>query len=591
MLERITLRNFRGFREHIVPFRDLTVAVGRNNAGKSTIAEALRLISLVATRYTRLNFTYPPDWTELPRRARGVYPSTRDLEMNTSTLFYQYSEPPATIGARFTNHASIELRIGLGGEAFATITSPLGRPVQTRSGTADLDLPSVSIMPQPEPLQRYERRLAPDYVRSRIGSHLSSQHFRNQLLLFHGQPEFRTFCELAGRTWPGLRVHQLIKPPLETTNPIELHIRDRNFVAEVGSMGHGLQMWLQTIWFLARARRSATIILDEPDVYLHADLQRRLMKHLAGSYRQVIVTTHSVEVMAEVEPEQILIVDRGRGRSDFATGLPVVQRVVEGIGSSANLQFARLWTSKRFIYVEGKDVRLLREWHATLFPEALFALDVIPNCPVGGWDGWAYAVGSTRGFKNALGDEIIFYCFLDSDYHTDHQVEGRLKDARKKGVELHIWRKKEIENYLLDEQIIARLISRQARGTRKPPTAEEARTKTLEIAGQFKEDMFNAYAESYQKDDRAGGLTMANRRAQKHVPDPETDPEDFLRRAPGKEVLRGLATWARAGWGVNLTAQGIARAAHANEIDTEIADVLRKVEAGEPLAEGRWSRI
>jgi hypothetical protein len=38
--------------------------------------------------------------------------------------------------------------------------------------------------------------------------------------------------------------------------------------ADGSQMGHGLQMWLQTMWFLARVGYAACAILDEPDVYM-----------------------------------------------------------------------------------------------------------------------------------------------------------------------------------------------------------------------------------------------------------------------------------------------------------------------------------
>ena len=85
-------------------------------------------------------------------------------------------------------------------------------------------------------------------------------------------------------------------------------VQDGHFVAEVGRMGHGLQIWLQAIWFLVRSDRSQTLILDEPDVYLHADLQRKLIRHLLTLPNQTILTSHSVEILSEVAPDQILIV-------------------------------------------------------------------------------------------------------------------------------------------------------------------------------------------------------------------------------------------------------------------------------------------
>jgi AAA15 family ATPase/GTPase len=64
MLTKLRLQNFRCFKDHVVPLHPTTIIVGRNNAGKSTIVEALRLVSIIVNRYQFLNFSDVPDWLE-----------------------------------------------------------------------------------------------------------------------------------------------------------------------------------------------------------------------------------------------------------------------------------------------------------------------------------------------------------------------------------------------------------------------------------------------------------------------------------------------------------------------------------------------
>ena len=79
MLERLRLRNFRGFDDHVVPLRETTIIVGQNNAGKSTIVEALRLVALVVSRLRRggSQFVGVPDWLNHPEAHRGIQPALR----------------------------------------------------------------------------------------------------------------------------------------------------------------------------------------------------------------------------------------------------------------------------------------------------------------------------------------------------------------------------------------------------------------------------------------------------------------------------------------------------------------------------------
>ena len=215
---------------------------------------------------------------------------------------------------------------------------------------------------------------------------------------------------------------------------ITLTVRDEDFVAEIAAMGHGLQMWVQTIWFLARNEAAACVILDEPDVYMHPDLQRRLIRYLKRSHQQVIVATHSIEMMSEVTADDILVVDRRRKKSQFATSAPVVQRLVEHIGSVHNIQLARLWNARKCLLVEGDDVcRCSLLFIVLLFPEKE-PLETIPNLPVGGWGGeWAYAVGSSLLLRNSGGETIAIYCILDPDYHSREAIQKRYDDAASRG--------------------------------------------------------------------------------------------------------------------------------------------------------------
>ena len=162
----------------------------------------------------------------------------------------------------------------------------------------------------------------------------------------------------------------------------------------------------QIMWFLARAEEHGTVILDEPDVYMHADLQRRLLRLVKDRYTQTIIATHSVEIMSEVQPEDILVVERSRPRSRFTTSLPTVQRIIEQIGGTHNVHLARLATAKKCVLVEGKDMELLRSFQDVLFPKSDEPLDAVPNMAIGGWGGWSYAIGSALLLKST-GEERI----------------------------------------------------------------------------------------------------------------------------------------------------------------------------------------
>jgi len=576
MLVELQLKNFRGFEAHELPLRSLSVLVGRNNAGKSSMVEALRLIAIVTARYENLAYHPPREWLDVPYRLYGASLDLRNLQIDFDTLCYVYHAPPAVIEARFENHSAVHIYLGGENQVHAVVFDPEGNVARNRAEARRVRLPRVSIMPQVGPLAREERILNPDYVSGAMNSPLAPIHFRNQLKL---HPEsFSAFKQLAEETWPGLQIMPLEYDRGFPGDPLFLHVRNEEFVGEVAKMGHGLQMWLQTMWFLTRARDASTLILDEPDVYMHADLQRRLIRHLKAQGRQVVVATHSVEIMSEVDPDQILIIERKRGQSRFADSIPAVQNLVERVGSAHNLHLARLWNAKRFLIVEGDDLKILRHLHDTIFPTAVLSLESIPNMSIGGWGGWNWAIGSSLALRNAFGEKVTTYCIFDRDFHAEAGIKERYDQAAERGVELHVWQRKELENYLLNIAAIARLIAQRVSGV--GPSPEQVLEIMQQIAESLRDEALDGLATEVLARNRGLGAGGANKKARQILRQREAEDGNLIHVVSGKQVLSKLSAWAQEEFSVSINPLGLARELFRDEIPTEVQFVLRTIEDG-----------
>lgn len=576
MINELKLQNFRCFSDHTILFKRTSIVIGRNNAGKSTMVEALRLISIVASRYKSLTYHKPINLYEIPKREVGVSPSLKGYEFNFQSVFHRYSDPPAIITALFDNDISIKIYIISEDTIHAVIYDSEGNIIKSRAEANRINIPQVEIMPQVAPLSRQEVILTDDYVKGAASSHLAPLHFRNQLRVLDNN--FDAFKEMAETTWPTLQVTPLICERAYLGDPIYLNIRDEDFVAEIGAMGHGLQMWLQTMWFLARSQRASTVILDEPDVYMHPDLQRRLIRFIKNKYPQLIVATHSVEIMSEVDVDEILVIDKRQSRSRYAGTLPAVQKLIEHIGSVHNINLAKLWNSHRCILVEGKDIKLLSEVHNILYPESTDSLASLPNMPIGGWGGWNYAIGSSMLLKNAGGQAIRVYCILDSDYHTEEECKKRMEEAKRAGVLLHIWDKKEIENYYLNPVVIQRAIQSRISRNKKVPSIDQVKRKLETIVDELKEIVFDAISTEILARNRALGAGGANKKAREQINKAWKSFEAKLKIIPGKEAFARLSSWSQDEFNVSINASLVVRNMKLSEIPEEFADVVDAVE-------------
>jgi hypothetical protein len=436
-------------------------------------------------------------------------------------------------------------------------------------------------MPQVTPVQAREGVLSDEYVKSAVSSRLASLHFRNQIrVLKEVFPRFQASVE---ETWPGVQIRELLQEGSKPGDALWLQIRNEDFVADVGTMGHGLQMWVQTVWFLVRSGADSTVILDEPDVYMHADLQRKLIRYLRGKHRQLVIATHSIEIMSEVEPSEILVVERKRKKSSFATTLPAVQRVIETIGSAQNIQLARLWTARRALLLEGKDLKILKAFQDALFPGSPVPLDSLPNMSIGGWGGWSYAIGSSLMIKNALGQEVVCYCILDSDYHTAGTIAHRYKQAAEKGVQLHIWERKEIESYLLVSRALHALLARNSRNGKHLPTEQQIDDKITALAEELRDETFDGLAAELLAETKGLGQGGSNKQAREVLKE-KIRVLGLRNVVSGKSLISKLAHWTQHEFGMNLNPQLLARELRAAEIPEEVRSLMHAMERGEPVA-------
>ena len=171
-LKTLYLKNYRGFREHTINFKEQTVIVGKNNAGKSTIIEALRLVVFVSKKISTVHFINSPEWLKryydinLGLRIKGISPDTKSLISNYDSIFYYYrdDERPIYIKAIFEDNSYLEIYLGKEENIYALVHDSEGKLI-TNNATAKLQaFDKVSILPQIGPLAEEEKILT-DFIR------------------------------------------------------------------------------------------------------------------------------------------------------------------------------------------------------------------------------------------------------------------------------------------------------------------------------------------------------------------------------------------------------------------------------------------
>lgn len=230
MLRNLRIQNFRCFRDHTVRFEGTTVVVGKNNAGKSSLIEALQLLAAVVNRRGR-NFVPAPRWLELPRFRLCVTPRVSHLGLNLTTAFHRYEAPPAEIEATFAGGVVVTAYIGAEDTFYATVKTSKDW-VTTSSQFLQLDIPPLFVLPQISPVLTDEFLRSDVHIEDNLFSRLASRHFRNQIVRMPDQ--FVHFKSLAETTWAGLRVDKVEQTRTKEGVRLTMQVREGDFVAEVG---------------------------------------------------------------------------------------------------------------------------------------------------------------------------------------------------------------------------------------------------------------------------------------------------------------------------------------------------------------------
>src|ERR1035437_88669 len=208
MLKEINFDNYRCFNKSKLSFKDLSIIVGKNNSGKSTIVEALRLISAASKKSKKAIYTTPAPSLGLPLANKGFKIDVQKLKIDLRGIRYFYNEDKnATINAIYSNGTKIVVYLN-SEVAFACIYDDTGSLITRKKKAEEYEFDKIDILPQIGLIKENEPMLSKETIVTDKNTYLSSRHFRNELLI-NKEEYFSDFCEIVEATWSGLRIRDL----------------------------------------------------------------------------------------------------------------------------------------------------------------------------------------------------------------------------------------------------------------------------------------------------------------------------------------------------------------------------------------------
>lgn len=465
-LKSIELRNFKGFKKHSITLRNSNIFVGANNSGKSTALAAIRLVSHMLPDARRQHPRKPVVIDGV--RVLGWPVTATALEnaaFSTDNLKFDFSPLETRITVTTSSGTKIIL---VWPEALDDEDESVGimaiLPGAVLAGSEPRDvarnnMPDISVIPRLTPLDDQESFVADDTFKKRIRSGRSSRYFRNALSRIDGESLNDFLLYMTSHT-PEVGGLEVTKTPTIKSTELDLYYiegetkRER----EIAWAGDGIQIWLQLMYHLWAGRKSDVVVMDEPDVFLHPDLQRRIARIVSAHSSQTIIATHSIEIIAEASPGSTVWIDRNRRSAERSKGNGALESAGRRLGSGFDLGIGRALRSRVVVFVEGQDSPILAHLARELGLHAFAASDNYATVPMGGSTRHDLATSFGEVMK-ILGSAPKIFVILDSDLHSPSIIEEMERNLThgNSNVEVIIWRRRELENYLLNAPAISRI--------------------------------------------------------------------------------------------------------------------------------------
>jgi len=406
-LKSVKIKNYKCFRNVSFSLKDINVLIGENNAGKSTVIEVIKLIALGIEKAKTGTYTECPIFMESSITEKCILLNIENLLIDISTASYKYNKQPSVITAYFDDKVNIKITIYDNEVVFQVFQDSIC--IANRKSFMLLNIAPIFVMPHFNLLRDLESLIEEKRTKNDRFNYRSSLHFRNELLLY--KDDITLLNEFIAKTWQNLFLQISYNPGDQYILAL---VRDKDFSAEIKNYGSGLQMWLQILWFLCKIRTDECIVvLDEPDVYIHADLQRKLYGLVSNRFKKIIIATHSIEIINEAELSNILCVDKKLEKFSFCKDKTALEKVLSSLGSNQNFTFTKLHRHNKCLFVEGNDISYLNSLFSICNNNETVSLKDFAYCQLQGKNNYKEIFGAAKLFNEDSGGIFETYCLLE----------------------------------------------------------------------------------------------------------------------------------------------------------------------------------
>jgi predicted ATPase len=576
-LTRIRLCSIFGFREATIYPEYFCVLVGANNSGKSSL---MRAVSFAQT-LLRVHIDRRDGDEVVLARGRNLDDSLLPVP-EVRDLWYR--------GLRRTGNdwvmAEIELVFESGLTVGFGLKGPFGHATsrllsdERRIPALDFDrLTSFPIVyvPSSVGVVDHEEYRTPARIGSLIAGGRAHEVLRNLLNDLKEQGRLDEVAGVLSRYFQGA----VERVAFDLLSDEYIHVTyHEDADHDLFSAGAGFLQVLQLVTFLVH-ERPGVLLVDEPDAHLHSSLQRLVVDVLRSASQelqlQVLLATHSKEIVNYVDPAELLVIDRRRSELRGLGEHQGAISVLESLGSVDSVDAYQVITHRKVLLVEGaSDQRILRSLAAKRESQIFEGNDRLVVIESGG-ESTATARSDLGVLEAIMGRNILSLQILDRDARLDEFVDLLEQSYPRR---LHVWRRDSIESYLALPAVIARLVCQ-----RKPELELDVVTGAVADACEaaltaMRDETFDRVSTRFRRDVIArDSRNVEPAEANKAAREAMGDPEQIARLTHGKQLLAAVRKRVQDDFGVSFGTQALITEADVDEFDPEIWTVMDEIEA------------
>ena len=577
---RVNFHRFKAFEKFRLNLRSFNILVGPNNAGKSTILAAFRIL---AAGMRRAATRKPQSVTGPHGRTIGHRVDLTKISVAEENLFWNYDESlPASVKFRLSNGNELLLYFPEHGSCFLIPIDP-SRDVRTPAIFKSRFNCQIAFVPILGPVEHNERLYAKEAARLALFSYRAARNFRN--IWYHYPDKFEDFRILLRETWSGMDIERPIIELIDTKPVLYMFCPEERIPRELFWAGFGFQIWCQMLTHVVQARNASIFLIDEPDIYLHADLQRQLLSLLRNLGPDIVVATHSTEIITEAESDEIVFVDKHQQNARRIREAGELIDVFSILGSELNPILTQVAKTRRAVFVEGKDFQILGKLARRLNLTNIVNRGNFAVVPVDGFS--ADRIRSLKGgIEASLGGKIASAAILDRDYRSRDECES-IKDQCEKLCDLVIVHSyKEVENFLLVPEALNRAAKRRVAERNRRTGGEgtmhlDLGNTMLQFACEQRPDVMSQHIDFRQRFERIRGSAedqaTVNKTALQDFETEWANDGRMFAMISGKEAFSYVNQRLQIECKVSITASGVIAAMYKAEIPQEAKSLLSEI--------------